>query len=166
MQRPNDIVQDTKESRNLCKGPEYEYERARNYILANQPNCHICLFPIDRSLKSPHPGSPSADHFMKGHRVEDMVGKRRADAKRILCSIEYMKAAHLGCNASRNRNDNKPSTYAYAPPKPKTNPSRDWSEPTFVTYINKRTGESFIGLSNATILDPEYERVANDAADV
>lgn len=41
-----------------------QYEAARRYILATQSVCAICGKPVDKSLKYPHPLSPTVDHII------------------------------------------------------------------------------------------------------
>ena len=66
---------------------QYQYNRKR--ILATQSICALCGKPVDKSLKSPHPMSPSVDHIIPvakgGHPSE----------------ITNLQLAHRACNRAK-----------------------------------------------------------------
>lgn len=41
-----------------------QYQANRKYILATQSVCAICGKPVDKTIKSPHPMSPTVDHII------------------------------------------------------------------------------------------------------
>src|SRR5690625_4155836 len=66
------------------------YERNRKRILATQNTCGICGHPVDFSLKSPHPMSPTIDHIIpiaKGGHPSD---------------IDNLQLAHWTCNRQKS----------------------------------------------------------------
>src|SRR5690625_6551682 len=66
------------------------YERNRKRILATQNTCGICGHPVDLSLKSPHPMSPTIDHIIpiaKGGHPSD---------------IDNLQLAHWTCNRQKS----------------------------------------------------------------
>lgn len=65
-------------------------ERNRKRILATQNTCGICGHPVDLSLKSPHPMSPTIDHIIpiaKGGHPSD---------------IDNLQLAHWTCNRQKS----------------------------------------------------------------
>ena len=69
-------------------GAIYRRHKARLRRTANV--CHICGYPIDKSLKFPDPQSFSVDH------IEPFSLNAELRLAR-----ENLAAAHLGCNASK-----------------------------------------------------------------
>src|SRR5690625_4637150 len=66
------------------------YERNRKRILATQNTCGICGHPVDFSLKTPHPMSPTIDHIIpiaKGGHPSD---------------IDNLQLAHWTCNRQKS----------------------------------------------------------------
>src|SRR5690625_4620325 len=66
------------------------YERNRQRILKTQNTCGICGHPVDLSLKSPHPMSPTIDHIIpiaKGGHPSD---------------IDNLQLAHWTCNRQKS----------------------------------------------------------------
>ena len=65
------------------------FEKNRRYILATQEYCALCGKPVDRSLKFPHPLSPTIDHIIPiqkgGHPF----------------ALENLQLAHLVCNQTK-----------------------------------------------------------------
>lgn len=45
-------------------GERAQYESNRKRILATQEVCGICGRPVDKSIKYPHPMSPTVDHII------------------------------------------------------------------------------------------------------
>lgn len=71
-------------------GQRMEYERNRKRILATQTICGICGQPVDKSLKYPHPFSPTIDHIVPCSRG----GHPSA--------IENLQLAHFCCNTRKS----------------------------------------------------------------
>lgn len=66
------------------------YEAARKKILATQDVCGICGKPVDKSIKYPHPLSPTVDHIIpvsKGGHPSD---------------ISNLQLAHRCCNRQKS----------------------------------------------------------------
>lgn len=66
------------------------YEAARKKILATQDVCGICGKPVDKTLKSPHPMSPTIDHIIpidKGGHPSD---------------LSNLQLAHRCCNREKS----------------------------------------------------------------
>ena len=66
------------------------FESAKKKILKTQEVCGICGKPVDKSLKFPHPLSPSIDHIIpvdKGGHPSD---------------ISNLQLAHLCCNRKKS----------------------------------------------------------------
>lgn len=84
------------------------FERNRKKILLTQDVCGICGRPVDKSLKFPHPMSPTVDHIIP----IDRGGHPSA--------IENLQLAHFACN--RQKSDKLSSTAspqgAFKPPVP------------------------------------------------
>ena len=57
------------------------FEKARQVILATQDTCGICGKPVDKTLKYPHPMSPTVDHIIpvsKGGHPSDLANLQLA----------------------------------------------------------------------------------------
>ena len=70
-------------------GHRKEYERNKKRILRAQHICGICGQPVDKSLKFPHPDSPTVDHIIpvsKGGHPSD---------------IDNLQLAHFRCNRAK-----------------------------------------------------------------
>lgn len=84
------------------------FERNRKKILLTQDVCGICGRPVDKSLKFPHPMSPTVDHIIP----IDRGGHPSA--------IENLQLAHFACN--RQKSDKLSPTAspqgAFKPPVP------------------------------------------------
>lgn len=65
----------------------------RTRVLAQESHCAICGGPIDLARKFPDPMSPSVDHI-----VSLADGGAELDRRNV-------RAAHLGCNASRGASE-------------------------------------------------------------
>ena len=87
-------------------GMRTQYLTNRKIILATQSICAICGKPVDKSLKYPHPMSPTVDHIIP-------VAKNGDPA-----SIDNLQLAHRYCN--RQKSDKLPSDG-----KTTTHPQRD-----------------------------------------
>lgn len=74
-------------------GPhERPFRRNKKRILASSDVCAICGKPVDKSLKYPHPMSPSVDHIepiIKGGHPSDM---------------DNLQLTHLACNRAKGAN--------------------------------------------------------------
>lgn len=68
------------------RGHLTEYDRNRRKILAAQTVCGICGKPVDKSLKYPHPLSPTTDHIIPIDR-----GGHPSD-------LDNLQLAHFICN--------------------------------------------------------------------
>ena len=67
-----------------------QFERNRKKILLTQEVCGICGNPVDKSLKFPHPLSPTVDHIIpieKGGHPS---------------AIENLQLAHFACNRQKS----------------------------------------------------------------
>lgn len=67
-----------------------QYAANRKYILATQSVCAWCGRPVDKSLKSPHPMSPTVDHIFpvsKGGHPSD---------------IDNLQLMHRRCNREKS----------------------------------------------------------------
>lgn len=67
-----------------------EYEHNRQIILRTQNICGICGQPVDKTIKSPHPLSPTVDHIIpvsKGGHPSD---------------LQNLQLAHRWCNRSKS----------------------------------------------------------------
>ncbi len=79
-------------SKRLDRAPGHRgaYEAARKKILATQDVCGICGKPVDKTLKSPHPLSPTVDHIIpldKGGHPSD---------------LSNLQLAHRCCNREKS----------------------------------------------------------------
>lgn len=70
------------------------FEHNKKIILATQSVCAICGQPVDMSIKSPHPMSPTVDHIIP-------CAKGGSD------DLENLQLAHRVCN--RNKSDKMPT---------------------------------------------------------
>ena len=66
------------------------YERNKKRILATQNICGICGKPVDKSLKYPHPMSPTIDHIIP-------VAKGGHPS-----SLSNLQLSHMGCNRQKS----------------------------------------------------------------
>lgn len=66
------------------------FDRNRKRILMTQDVCGICGKPVDKSLKFPHPLSPTVDHIIP----IDRGGHPSA--------IENLQLAHFACNRAKS----------------------------------------------------------------
>lgn len=69
------------------------FKQNKKIILATQSICGICGQPIDKSLKYPHPMSPTVDHIIP-------CAKGGSD------DLDNLQLAHRKCN--RMKSDNMP----------------------------------------------------------
>ena len=67
-----------------------QFDKAKRKILLTQDICGICGKPVDKSLKYPHPLSPTIDHIIPinkgGHP----------------CDINNLQLAHFCCNRQKS----------------------------------------------------------------
>lgn len=93
------------------------FDKNKRLILATQDICGICGQSVDKSLKFPHPLSPTIDHIIPVDR-----GGHPSD-------IDNLQLAHFCCNRAKS-NKVKPSQ-AQAAPETIGNrnlpQSRDWA---------------------------------------
>lgn len=68
------------------RGHRAQYNHNKKKILATQTVCGICGKPVDKSLKYPHPMSPTADHIIPIDR-----GGHPSD-------LDNLQLAHFICN--------------------------------------------------------------------
>lgn len=68
------------------------YETNRKIVLATQTICAICGKPVDKTLKSPHPMSPTVDHIIPVTR-----GGHPSD-------LDNLQLAHRACNLAKGTN--------------------------------------------------------------
>ena len=66
------------------------FENNKKIILATQSVCAICGLPVDKSLKSPHPMSPSVDHIIPISKGGDAT------------AIDNLQLAHRTCNRMKS----------------------------------------------------------------
>lgn len=79
------------DSRRPEQGPlRSQYEANRKIILATQSVCGICGRPVDKSLKSPHPLSPTVDHIIPVNKHGDPI------------ALENLQLAHRSCNRAKS----------------------------------------------------------------
>lgn len=75
--------------REKTKAFRQQYEVNRKIILATQEVCAICGKPVDKTLKPPHPLSPTVDHIIPiakgGHP----------------CDLDNLQLAHRACNRAK-----------------------------------------------------------------
>ena len=75
--------------REKTKAFRQQYEVNRKIILATQEVCAICGKPVDKTLKPPHPLSPTVDHIIPiakgGHP----------------CGLDNLQLAHRACNRAK-----------------------------------------------------------------
>lgn len=95
-----------------------QFDRNRKKILASQEICGICGKPVDKSLKFPHPLSPTVDHIIP----IDRGGHPSA--------LENLQLAHFACNRAKSNRIPRPTQAApqpqEAPPMRMLPQSRDW----------------------------------------
>ena len=92
-----------------------QFERNRKRILMQQEVCGICGKPVDKSLKFPHPLSPTVDHIIP----IDRGGHPSA--------IENLQLAHFACNRQKsNRLQAQANGQPTAEPMRMLPLSRDW----------------------------------------
>jgi len=97
-------------------GHRTAYEKNRAKILATQNVCAICGKPVDKSIPSPHPLSPTIDHIIpvsKGGHPSDLAN---------------LQLAHRCCN--RDKSDRLAPAHAPVVEKTISNrvlpQARDW----------------------------------------
>ncbi|MBQ1454036.1 MAG: HNH endonuclease [Ruminococcus sp.] len=87
------------------KGQQAQFNSNRKKILASQDVCGICGKPVDKSLKYPHPLSPTIDHIIpleKGGHPSD---------------IGNLQLAHFTCNRQKSDKLFEPPAQVKAPEK-------------------------------------------------
>lgn len=67
-----------------------EFDKNKRRILATQDICGICGKPVDKSLRFPHPLSPTIDHIIPVDR-----GGHPSD-------IDNLQLAHFACNRAKS----------------------------------------------------------------
>ncbi|MGJ1042787.1 HNH endonuclease [Staphylococcus epidermidis] len=73
------------------EGPKRsEFERNKKQILISQTICGICGKPVDKSLKYPHPGSPTVDHIIPVDKGGDPS------------ALSNLQLAHMCCNRQKS----------------------------------------------------------------
>lgn len=72
------------------RGYDARYRKVRAQVIREETHCWICGGAVDKSLRHPDPGSPSADHVTRRH--DGGSGAR-----------SNLRLAHLGCNSARSR---------------------------------------------------------------
>ena len=88
------------------------FDKNKKIILATQSICGICGMPVDKSLKYPHPMSPTVDHIIP-------CNKGGGD------DLDNLQLAHRKCN--RMKSDNMPeATPAANDPNRKLPQSVNW----------------------------------------
>lgn len=86
-----------KNKRRLAKRPDKSgpfrsaYETNRKIILATQSVCAICGGVVDKTLKSPHPLSPSIDHI-----IPVALGGHPSD-------LSNLQLTHRACNRQKGK---------------------------------------------------------------
>jgi len=65
----------------------------RKRVLREEHNCHLCGEPVDKTLPTPHPGSPEVDEIIP-------VSKGGNPHRRSNCRL-----AHRACNIRRSNMD-------------------------------------------------------------
>jgi 5-methylcytosine-specific restriction endonuclease McrA len=70
------------------------YERNKKRILATQNICGICGKPVDKSLKYPHPMSPTIDHIIPVNGPGGLKGHPS--------DLSNLQLAHLTCNRQKS----------------------------------------------------------------
>ena len=75
------------------------FKKNKKVILATQSVCAICGLPVDKSLKYPHPMSPSVDHIIP-------CSRGGSD------DLDNLQLAHRKCNRDKSDNmpENRPKT--------------------------------------------------------
>ena len=67
-----------------------EFDRNKRRILATQDTCALCGQPVDKSLKFPHPLSPTIDHIIP-------VAKGGHPS-----ALDNLQLAHFTCNRAKS----------------------------------------------------------------
>lgn len=67
-----------------------QFESNKKRILATQTVCGICGRPVDKSLRFPHPLSPTIDHIIP------------VDKNGSLSNIDNLQLAHFACNRQKS----------------------------------------------------------------
>ena len=97
-----------------------QFDRNRKKILLSQDICGICGQPVDKSLRFPHPMSPTVDHIIP----IDRGGHPSA--------IENLQLAHFACNRQKSdrlqcgQQGANPQAQAAPVSMRMLPPSRDW----------------------------------------
>ena len=70
------------------------YERNKKRILATQNICGICGKPVDKSLKYPHPMSPTIDHIIPVNGKNGIFGHPS--------DLSNLQLSHFSCNRQKS----------------------------------------------------------------
>ena len=93
-----------------------QYEANRKIILATQTLCAICGKPVDKTLKSPDPMSPSVDHIIPiakgGHP----------------CDLSNLQLAHRACTRAKGTDIVAKNIEKASLPNRDFPQSRDWKK--------------------------------------
>lgn len=91
VRRPFVLVKDMDTRRSdRTPGNRAAFDKARRVILSTQDVCGICGKPVDKTLKYPHPLSPTVDHIIpvsKGGHPSDLAN---------------LQLAHRCCNRAKS----------------------------------------------------------------
>lgn len=79
----------------------YRRDQVRRRVLAEETECWLCGKPVDKTLKTPDPGSPEVDEVVP---VKD--GGSPFD--RSNCRL-----SHRSCNVGRNRKTTRPTAQPF-----------------------------------------------------
>lgn len=145
MARDAQIINDVTEIRRLCSGNSRGWPDVVRAVKAQTVTCCLCGKQIDMLLRWPHAGSFSVEHRRWTPENLAGLGLTRGECRRRLQDLQWLSGAHLGCNSSDNRHSGRINAY-----EPKSEESES-----YVMYVNRRTGESFVASPNAIILDED-----------
>ena len=70
------------------------YERNKKRILATQNICGICGYPVDHSLKYPHPMSATIDHIIPVNGNNGIFGHPS--------DLSNLQLSHFSCNRQKS----------------------------------------------------------------
>ena len=90
------------------------YETNRKIVLATQTICAICGKPVDKTLKSPHPMSPTVDHIIPVTR-----GGHPSD-------LDNLQLAHRACNLAKGTNIGVTADHMPQATAPRSRNTFDW----------------------------------------
>jgi hypothetical protein len=79
-------------------GRDHAYRKARAQVLRQATLCSLCGGPLDFGAPPRSPRAPSADHLMP---VKLLAGLDPKTAAQLASDPAGLRAAHIGCNASR-----------------------------------------------------------------